>query len=70
MQVALQPWLAERMGWPREALIRINNLFDYLIGRTSVTGNYIGRDDFLYNSEMLNDWCVRGNSGFVVSSGG
>jgi alginate O-acetyltransferase complex protein AlgJ len=62
-QSGIEPWLAERMGAPREFLIRVNNMFDYWAGRTKVPGLLIGRDGYLFGPPMLTDWCLRRDPG-------
>src|SRR5450759_4657589 len=36
MQSAMEPWLVEKMGRPRELFLRLNNGFDFLLGRSNV----------------------------------
>lgn len=64
-QALLEPWLAERMGLPRERLIRISNLFDFWAGRSSNPNILVGRNNELYTREQLNDWCLHGNTDYV-----
>src|SRR5438552_19153651 len=35
-QSAMEPWLAERMGRPREIYLRLKNGFDFVLGRSDV----------------------------------
>ena len=42
MQSAMEPWLAERMGRPRELYLRLKNGFDFVLGRSDA-GISIGR---------------------------
>jgi hypothetical protein len=51
------PWLASRMGYPREVLLRWNNGIGYLVGRSHASEVYIGRDRMLYESAYIRDWC-------------
>lgn len=64
-QLQLERWLAERMGAPRAKLIRISNLLDFRAGRSSNPGIMIGRDRETFTREMLNDWCLSGDSSFI-----
>ena len=64
-QALLEPWLAERMGLPRERLIRISNLLDFWAGRSSNPDIMVGRNNELYTREQLNDWCLHGNTDYV-----
>jgi alginate O-acetyltransferase complex protein AlgJ len=59
-QSAMAPWLAERMGRPREFYLRLKNGFDFALGRSDV-GVSIGRSRFLNGRSYVNEWCLRGD---------
>src|SRR3982074_3346930 len=57
-QSAMEPWLAERMGRPREIYLRLKNGFDFVLGRSDV-GISIGRSRVLNGRSYVDDWCLR-----------
>lgn len=57
-QAAMEPWLAERMGRPREIYLRIKNGFDFVLGRSDM-GISIGRGRFLNGKSYVDEWCLR-----------
>jgi alginate O-acetyltransferase complex protein AlgJ len=56
-QSALEPWLVEKMGRPREIYLRLKNGFDYVLGRSDVIS--IGRSRFLNGKSYVSEWCLR-----------
>ena len=58
MQSAMEPWLTERMGRPREIYLRLKNGFDFVLGRSEV-GISIGRSWFLNGESYVDEWCLR-----------
>jgi alginate O-acetyltransferase complex protein AlgJ len=58
LQSAMEPWLAERMGRPREIYLRLKNGFDFALGRSDV-GVSIGRSGFLNGKSYVDEWCLR-----------
>ena len=58
MQSAMEPWLAERMGRPREIYLRLKNGFDFALGRSDV-GVSIARSRFLNGKSYVDEWCLR-----------
>jgi hypothetical protein len=54
-----EAWLAERLGRPRDRMIRINNGIGYLFGRSAVHTIIIGRDGVLHERDYVKDWCER-----------
>jgi alginate O-acetyltransferase complex protein AlgJ len=59
LQAKLGPWLAARMGRPREAYIRVNNGLAYLFRRPSAPGIVFGRGRTLFEAEYVEEWCRR-----------
>jgi alginate O-acetyltransferase complex protein AlgJ len=57
-QVAMEPWLTERMGRPREIYLRLKNGFDFFLGRSDA-GISIGRSWFLNGESYVDEWCLR-----------
>lgn len=57
-QSAMEPWLAERMGRPRELYLRLKNGFDFVLGRSDA-GISIGRSRFLNGKSYVDEWCLR-----------
>src|SRR5258708_1367087 len=57
-QSAMEPWLAERMGRPREIYLRLKNGFDFVLGRSDA-GISIGRSWFLNGKSYVDEWCLR-----------
>jgi alginate O-acetyltransferase complex protein AlgJ len=60
-QTTLEPWLAERMGRPRELYLRFKNGFDFFLGRSDV-GISIGRYRFLNGESYVDEWCLRNDA--------
>jgi hypothetical protein len=58
-QGAMEPWLTARMGWPREAVTRLNNGLGYLLDHSFVPSVSIGREKNLFHARAYNNWCVR-----------
>jgi alginate O-acetyltransferase complex protein AlgJ len=58
MQSAMEPWLTERMGRPRESYLRLKNGIEYLLGRSDA-GVSIGRSWFLNGESYVDEWCLR-----------
>jgi alginate O-acetyltransferase complex protein AlgJ len=58
MQSAMEPWLTERMGRPREFYLRQKNGFDFVLGRSDA-GISIGRSWFLNGESYVDEWCLR-----------
>lgn len=56
-QAALEPWLAEKMGRPREIYLRLKNGYDYVLGRSDVIS--IGRAGVLNGKSYVDEWCLR-----------
>jgi alginate O-acetyltransferase complex protein AlgJ len=57
-QSAMEPWLTERMGRPREIYLRLKNGFDFVLGRSDA-GISIGRSWFLNGKSYVDEWCQR-----------
>jgi hypothetical protein len=57
-QSAMEPWLTERMGRPREFYLRLKNGFDFVLGRSDA-GVSIGRSWFLNGKSYVDEWCLR-----------
>jgi hypothetical protein len=57
-QSAMEPWLTERMGRPREIYLRLKNGFDFVLGRSD-SGISIGRSRFLNGKSYVDEWCLR-----------
>lgn len=64
-QSDLAPWLAERMGRPREFYIRLNNSIDFLLGRSTNPNIIVGNNFELYTAEMLRDLCFPADLAFI-----
>jgi alginate O-acetyltransferase complex protein AlgJ len=58
MQSAMEPWLTERMGRPRESYLRLKNGIEYLLGRSDA-GISIGRSWVLNGESYVDEWCLR-----------
>ena len=56
-QSAFEPWLAEKMGRPREIYLRLKNGYDYVLGRSDVIS--IGREGVLNGKSYVEEWCLR-----------
>src|SRR3954463_5822787 len=59
LQNDLALWLGERMGRPRELMIRLNNGIGYGVGRSFSPYVIIGRERVLYPTTYVKDWCAR-----------
>jgi alginate O-acetyltransferase complex protein AlgJ len=57
-QSAMEPWLTERMGRPREFYLRLKNGFDFVLGRSDA-GVSIGRSWVLNGKSYVDEWCLR-----------
>jgi alginate O-acetyltransferase complex protein AlgJ len=56
-QSAVEPWLPEKMGRPREIYLRLKNGYDYVLGRSDVIS--IGRAGVLNGKSYVDEWCLR-----------
>lgn len=59
-QAKAMPWASEAMGRPREVMLRLNNGAGYLMGRSFNPEVSIGRQNVLYPTNYVRDWCGKG----------